>query len=151
FMSMTPTQRMPRTQANAAKVTTAVMTALAQVRRIAMSKDDSTVLPKTALSIVSCVNAWTVWTAWMISLARALVSATRSWLLRLSVLTQRPKSINGIITRTTAAMTSAVSLGLVMNIKVRPPTNMTEFRIATEIDEPTTVWIKVVSAVRRET
>src|SRR5260370_31390070 len=36
------------------------------------------------------------------SLALALVSATRSWLLRLNVLTQRPKSISGIMTRTTA-------------------------------------------------
>src|SRR4029077_2704185 len=76
--------------------------------------------------------------------------AMRSWLRRLKVRTQRPNNRSGIITRTTAPITSKVSLTLVTNIKIKPPTNMTKLRAATDAEEPTTVWINVVSALRRE-
>ncbi|MEJ1967347.1 MAG: hypothetical protein WDN03_01730 [Rhizomicrobium sp.] len=98
----------------------------------------------------SWVKACTVCTAFSVSLACALVSAMRSWLLRLKVRTQRPNSISGIITSTTAAVTRSVSFTLVTNISTSPPANITMLRAATEAEEPTTVWISVVSAVSRD-
>ena len=74
----------------------------------------------------------------------------RSWLRRLSVRTQRPNRMSGTITSSTAAMTKADNFSLVTTISARPPTNITTLRMATEADEPTTVWISVVSAVRRD-
>ncbi len=44
----------------------------------------------------------------------------------------------------------AVSLGLVTNSMTRPPMNSRVLRKAREMLVPTTVWISVVSVVRRD-
>ena len=50
----------------------------------------------------------------------------------------------------TAPTTSSASFRLVKNIRIRPPVSVTRLRSASEAEEPTTVWIKVVSAVSRD-
>ena len=148
--SRAPAHNTPTTMANTAKITTAVIAARALVRSTATSKEISTSFAKAARSTVSWVKACTVWTAFSVSLARALVSATVSWLLRLKVRIQRPNRISGIITSGTPASTSMVSFRLVKNSMISAPISITRLRNATDAEEPITVWIRVVSAVRRE-
>ena len=89
-------------------------------------------------------------TAFRVSEPRAAVSAMESWLARESLRTQRPNSSSGSITSTTAPTTSKVSFTLVTNIKATPPVRVTRLRSAMEALDPTTVWIRVVSAVMRD-
>src|SRR5258708_32389408 len=64
--------------------------------------------------------------------------------------TRRPKMTMGATTSGTPTSESAASFGLVTNIMVRLPTDISRLRSAKEAEEPTTVCTKVVSAVRRD-
>jgi len=69
----------------------------------------------------------------------------RSWLNRDSLRTRRPSTMIGTTASGTTSSASAVRRGLVISSIARPPTNISELRIATETVEPTTWSIKVVS------
>ena len=150
IMSCRPIRPTVARLAKAVKIATAVRMARARVRRRAMVKERSTEVANSARSCASSVKAWTVETAFSTSVPRAAVSAMESWLTRESLRTQRPKISIGTITASTAATTRSASLKLVTNIRASPPVSVTRLRIAIEAEDPTTVWIRVVSAVRRD-
>ena len=149
--SCAPTQPTQAMLENAAKITTAVITARARVRRTAMSNELSTTRPNTRALVILMREG----------LHRLHRVAAFRWHARWcrrcgpgscgsSVRTQRPNRISGISTTNTAPTTSAASFGLVTNIRMNAPVSITRLRSATETVEPTTVWISVVSAVRRD-
>ena len=138
-MSCSPINPTVARLAKAVKIATAVSTARAMVRRRAKSKARSTAPAKARRSKFSCVKACTVGTAFRVSVPRAAVSAMESWLARDSLRTQRPNSSIGTITTSTATTTSAASLVLVTNIKVRPPVSVTMWRAACDADDPTRI------------
>ena len=98
----------------------------------------------------SWVNACTVRTAFSVSSANAPTSARRSWLARDSRRTRRPKITIGKTTRGTIRIVSPASLGLVMTSITMPPKNKSAFLSAIEALDPTTVWMRVVSVVSRD-
>ena len=148
--SCAPTQSTLAKAVKKENITTAVIAARARVRTIAVTKLLSTVWRNALPSRSSLVKACTVTTAFMVSLARALVSARRSWLWRDNRRTQRPNRISGTMIRITAPRISAVSFRLVKNIRINPPVRVTRLRNASEAEEPITVCTRVVSAVSRD-
>jgi hypothetical protein len=120
------------------------------MRRIAVRNAPSTEAPKRFDSIFSWVNACTVGIALRISPAIAEASAIRSCESRESARTRRPNSTIGTTTSTSRPRMIADSLGLVTNSITRPPANSNVLRSASEMLVPTTLWIKVVSVVRRD-
>jgi hypothetical protein len=99
---------------------------------------------------VSWAKAWTVRTAFTVSSAWPLTSAIRSWALRDSRRTMRPKTTIGTTTRGTTRSTRPVSLGLVTTRSAVPPRVRRMLRSACVTVEPMTVCTTVVSVVSRE-
>ena len=64
--------------------------------------------------------------------------------------TRRPKTMSGTRIAGTTSSASPVSLSEVSSRRIVPPISVRMLRIAIDSDDPTTVWISVVSAVRRE-
>ena len=79
----------------------------------------------------------------------ALVSATRSWLARLSFLTRRPKYSAGNTTRIRMPSTCVITYGLVAISIAIAPMPITVLRRPIDRLEPTTVCTTVVSVVMR--
>ena len=84
------------------------------------------------------------------SAAMALVSATRSWLARLSLRTRRPKYSDGSTTSTRMPSTCAITSGLVTISITIAPRPITVLRRPIDRLEPTTLCTSVVSVVSRE-
>ena len=80
----------------------------------------------------------------------AEVSAKRSCESRDSFRTRRPNRTIASTTSGTPTRHKPASLGLVTIIITIAPSAMTRLRSANEAEEPTTTWISVVSAVRRD-
>ena len=120
------------------------------MRSIAVSNALSTLPPKRCASMFSWVKACTVGIAFRISPAMPEASAMRSCDSRDSLRTRRPYITIGSTTTPSMTMMIEVSLTLVMNSMIMPPTNSRKLRSASEMLVPTRVWISVVSVVRRD-
>ena len=79
----------------------------------------------------------------------ALLSATRSWLARLSLRTRRPKYRLGATTTIRMPSTWVITQGLVMTSITSAPMPITVLRSPMLRLLPTTVCTRVVSVVRR--
>jgi hypothetical protein len=88
--------------------------------------------------------------AFRISPASAEVSAMRSCEARDSLRTRRPNQTMGRITASRVSKISDDNCTLVTNSITIPPMNRKRFLSASEMLVPTTVWISVVSVVRRD-
>jgi hypothetical protein len=97
------------------------------------------------------LKAWTVRIAPIDSSRSAPTAATRACVSRDNARTRRPNTTIGTTTTGTTRQASAVSQGEVTSIIRMPPTTVSALRAAIEVEEPSTPWITVVSAVRRET
>ena len=132
------------------KMTIAVIAARTVMRRRAASKAASVESPNAARLAASAALACTVWAARSVSDARAELSATLSWLSRLSRRTRRPRMRIGSTTIGTISSVYPASFGAVQIISAMPPTKSSTLRSATETEEEITDRINVVSVVRRE-
>ncbi len=76
-------------------------------------------------------------------------AAIQSWFSRLRVRRRRPRKTIGTMTAGTIRSARPVSLADVKNIRIMPPNRISTLRSATEMDEPITDRISVVSVVIR--
>ena len=88
--------------------------------------------------------------ALMVSSAAPETSAMRSWLARDSWRTRRPITTIGTTTSGTTTRMKPVSRGLVTTSRARPPTTSSRLRSAWVTLAPITVWMTLVSVVRRD-
>ena len=95
------------------------------------------------------MKACTVCTDKSASEALPELCAIQSWFSRLSFRRRRPSVRIGTTTSGTISRASPVSLAEVSSIITKPPKKISTLRSATETEEPTTDWIRVVSVVIR--
>ena len=101
--SWAPVQRIATTLEKTRKITTAVRMARARLASRAVTKASSAAATNRLVTVFSAVKACMVRTAWMFSLAKAEVSARRSWASRERRRTSRPKATSGSTRRGMAA------------------------------------------------
>ncbi len=145
-----PSHRTNTMAPNTRRIASTVSSERARMRCSAVLKARSTELPKRCASTCSCVNACTVGIAFNTSPAIAEASATRSCESRDSLRTRRAKKMIGSTTSASITMMIADSLALVTNSITNPPANSRVLRNAIDTLVPTSVWISVVSVVRRD-
>ena len=88
--------------------------------------------------------------ALIVSSAAPETSAIRSWAARDRRRTRRPITTIGTTTSGTTTRTKPVSRGLVTTSSATPPTTSSRLRSAWVTLAPITVWMTLVSVVRRD-
>ena len=130
-------------------MTMTVIAARVAMRFAAEAKERSATSAKESRQAASLENAWTDCAESKASDALPEEAAIQSWFSRLSDRSRLPKTMIGTITAETISKARPASFGEVNSISASPPARISTLRRATEMEEPTTPRITVVSVVIR--